>query len=96
MVIINKFRVRKWIKLHPENEILITKETYKRLGDIGLMKIIVIGSYEGKFITIDPEVIEIIPSSIDSISLSNLVRDVIKMYRESYLANEKKPTHYIF
>ncbi|MFJ7698464.1 hypothetical protein [Lysinibacillus fusiformis] len=90
----NKFRVRRWLKLHPEQEIIITSEHYKRLGDIGLLKIIILGSYKNKIISYDPQLFEDIQSNIDTTSLSKLFRDFTQHSRERYLENKKKPTHY--
>ncbi|MBX8943528.1 MULTISPECIES: hypothetical protein [Lysinibacillus] len=90
----NKFRVRRWLKLHPEQEIIITSEHYKRLGDIGLLKIIILGSYKDKIISYDPQLFEVIQSSLDSTSLSKLFNDFTQHSRERYLDNKKKPTHY--
>ncbi|MGE7951808.1 hypothetical protein [Lysinibacillus xylanilyticus] len=93
----NKFRVRRWIKLHPEQEILITSEHYKRLGDVGLLKIIIVGSYTGKIISYDPQLFEIMPPSPNFVptSLSKLFRDFTQYSRDRFLDNKKKPTHYI-
>lgn len=93
----NKFRVRRWLKLHPEQEIIITSEHYKHLGDIGLLKIIILGSYTDKIISYDSQLFEVMPPSLnlDPTSLSKLFRDFTQYSRERYLDNKKKPTHYI-
>ncbi len=90
----SKFRVRKWLKLHPEQEIIITSEHYKRLGDIELLKIIILRSYKDKIISYEPQLFEVMQSNLDSTSLSKLFRDFTQHSRERYLANKKKPTHY--
>ncbi|KEK13238.1 hypothetical protein EP18_02370 [Lysinibacillus sphaericus] len=90
----NKFRVRKWLKLHSEQEIIITSEHYKRLGDIGLLKIIILGTYKDKIISYEPQFFEVMQSNLDSTSLSKLFRDFTQHSRERYLDNKKKPTHY--
>lgn len=90
----NKFRVRKWINLHREQEIIITSEHYNRLGDIGLLKIIKIGSYKNKIISYDPQLFEVMQSNLDPTSLSNLFRDFTQYSRKCYLDNKKKTTHY--
>ncbi len=90
----SKFRVRKWLKLHPEQEIIITSEHYKRLGDIELLKIIILRSYKDKIISYEPQLFEVMQSNLDSTSLSKLFRDFTQHSRERYLDNEKKPTHY--
>jgi len=91
---LSKFRVRKWLKLHPEQEIIITSEHYKRLGDIELLKIIILRSYKDKIISYEPQLFEVMQSNLDSTSLSKLFRDFTQHSRERYLDNEKKPTHY--
>jgi len=80
--------------MHPEQEIIITSDLYKRLGDIGLLKIIIIGSYKDKIISYEPQLFEVMQSNLDSTSLSKLFRDFTQHSRERYLANKKKPTHY--
>ena len=91
----NKFRIRRWVNVHREQEIIITSDHYNRLGDIGLMKIIIMGSFKGKIISYDQELFEVIPSNLDPTSLSKLTRDFTQYTREGYLENKKKPTHYI-
>lgn len=56
------------VKLHPEQEIIITSEHYKRLGDIGLLKIIILGSYKDKIISYEPQLFEVMQSNLDSTS----------------------------
>ncbi|WP_191967774.1 hypothetical protein [Lysinibacillus fusiformis] len=56
------------VKLHPEQEIIITSELYKRLGDIGLLKIIILGSYKDKIISYEPQLFEVMQSNLDSTS----------------------------
>ncbi|WP_445477358.1 hypothetical protein ACULLL_12545 [Lysinibacillus irui] len=92
-----QFRVRKWLKLHPEQAIIITSEHYKRLGEIGLVKIIIVGSYKDKIISFDSRLFDVMSQNLtlDSTSLSNLYRDFTQYFRKSYLNNNKKPTHYI-
>ncbi len=91
-----KFRVRKWVKLHPQKEILITSEHYKILGEIGLIKIIIIATYKGKILSFDPQLFEIMPTlpSVDTETFSKVVEDFTQSMREQYLSNRKKPTHY--
>ncbi len=95
-VSIEKFRVRKWVKLHPQKEILITSEHYKTFGDIGFIKIIIIATYKGKTLSFDPQLFEIMPSlpSVDTDTLSKIVKDYAQLVREQYLNNKKKPSHY--
>ncbi|KEK11644.1 hypothetical protein EP18_10820 [Lysinibacillus sphaericus] len=90
----NKFRIRRWLKLYPEQEIIITSGHYNRLGDIGLLKIIILGSYKDKIISYDPQLFEVMQSNLDSTSLSKLFRDFTQHSRERYLDKKKKPTHY--
>lgn len=92
----NKFRIRRWVNLHREQEILITSEHYNRLGDIGLLKIIKIASYKDKIISYDPQLFEVMQSNVDPTSLSKLTRDYTQYTRERYLNNQKKSTHYIW
>ncbi|QGG51336.1 hypothetical protein [Lysinibacillus pakistanensis] len=94
---INKFRVRRWLNVHAENDIIVTSKHYKRLGEIGLIKIIIMGSYKGKKISFDPELFEILPSfpSVDAKSLAKLAQDFSEMLRDNYERGNKKPTHYI-
>lgn len=84
----NKFRIRKWLKLQHQKEIAITADTYQHIGEYNFIKLIITGSNNGWLITVHPEVFEVIQSPYDKDSTANVVKNVIAVCRKQYISRD--------